>query len=192
MGAVTPMLLATVISIPARPANRPTPVPFVVRTIATIQDEQPLDPTIAKALDLLRRFRAGAAACRTFRLVTPAEFDDQPEIETLRAFRLQRGSTIDPVIYIVRTNAVYRLAQRGDDRGVALLASTILHETVYGDRGDEQAAVRAEIGFLRHVVARGGPSGDSLMWQVRELEHRVRQSQLVALDALTAPRTDQR
>ena len=149
-----------------------------------IRDERPHDPAIAQAVDLLRRFGLAPAATPSFRLVTPAEFAEHPEVAMLRAFRLERRAVMDPVIYVVRTNAVYRLAQRGDDCGYTLLASTTLHELVHGTGEDERAAIRAEVGFLRRVVAVGGRATDSLMWQVRELEHRLQAPQLTVLDRL--------
>lgn len=141
---------------------------------------------MAQAVDVLKSYGLVPGEPR-IQLVTPGDFPRQPVIASLRAFRLARDGMVDPVIYVVRTNAVYRLAERGSRSGIALLASTIRHELVHGDGGDEYAAVAAEIQFLHRYVLTERIPTDSLVWQIRALEHALTVPQMAAVDTVRAP-----
>lgn len=150
----------------------PTPPQAAVRNIEAV-DAARTDTAVARAIDLLRTFGLAPHTPPRVLLVSPSAFADYPVVASLRAFRLQKNGAFDPAIYVVRTDEVYRLAQQGDSRGVVLLASTLLHELVHGDGGNEQAALQAEIRFLRRYIVISGTAASPLMWGVSQLEQRL-------------------
>jgi hypothetical protein len=112
------------------------------------------EAVIVAALALLRSMGAGGAV-PPIEVVEPDRFPRlQQQVEALRGFRLVIDGQPDPVIYIVRTTQTYRRADRGDLPSVALIASTIVHERVHGENGDERAALTTEADFLRRFIRR--------------------------------------
>ncbi len=145
---------------------------------------RPIDHAVEQAFDLLTRYGRLHGPLPQVSVVEPSDFPDQPTVRLLRGFRVERAGVLDEVIYLVETNTVYRLARRGNEQGITLLASTILHEIVHGDGGDERAAIRAEIQFLRKYVLTERGNSDPLMWEVRALENRLKVPGLASTDAL--------
>jgi hypothetical protein len=178
-------LQVDILKIPARSATG-----RYVRTGSPRFDTDDRDPAVARAIEILTRYGLAPRPLPRFRIVEPSEFAEYPIVKSLRAFRIQVDNLYDPVVYIVRTNGVYQLACRGDDRGIALLAATLLHEIVHGIGADETAAMQTEVQFLRRYILLEKRDTASLMWHVFELERRLGSAQSATADTLHGSTAD--
>lgn len=134
------------------------------------------DPTIQRALTLL------AQPVNPVRLVTPNDYDAiglpkplHPFTSKQSGFRVRRGETADPDIFINKDSPLYKAAQNTQNQIAAtVLASTIAHEqthsTEHGSVG-ERAAQRIQADWLRTQVGNLPPRERDRLWAyIRELD----------------------
>lgn len=112
-----------------------------------IAQTDPVDPTIAKALDWLSLPRDSWPLVE---LTTPNQF---PDAEREAAFRIRRGWTVDPHIYVNPRHKIFREAQAAGTSlyPVLRLASVLVHEMQHAEREQhsELDALRVQAAFLR-------------------------------------------